>query len=103
MSSLENKIKFVQELSKTISTFQPNIESIEYVVFKHSVRTWTQEYLVINYNGGSKTVRNCNGNSISAILKELVNYLDSGYYEEVEYLTDYENSPNWIKIDLDII
>ena len=101
--NVENKVRFVRGLSNSICPFKTNVESIEYVVFEHSEKGWTQEYLVVNYDGGAKTVRNCNGNSFSAIFEELSRFLDSGYYDEVEDIKYYENSPNWKRIDLEII
>ena len=100
--NVENKIRFIKSLSPVITTFKTGIKSIEYVVFKHSEKGWTQEYLVVNYDGGAKTVRNCNGDSFSAVFEELSRFLDSGYYDEVEDIKHYENSPNWKRIDLEI-
>ena len=97
--NLNNKVKFVNELNNVIPKYKTNVEFIEYRVYEHTEKGWTQEYLVINYNGGSKTVRNCNGNSFSSILQEVSRYLDSGYYDEVDDLKYYENSPNWIELN----
>lgn len=97
--NIENKIKFVKSLSESIVPFKSGVVSIDYRVFEYPEKGWTQEYLVINYDGGSKTVRNCNGNSFSSILQEVSRYLDSGYYDEVDDLKYYENSPNWIELN----
>ena len=100
---IPNKVKFVNELSKVIPKYKTGIKSIQYRVFK-----WDEpdshyyiEFLVVNYDGGAKTVRNCNGNSFSAIFEELARFLDSGYYEEVNTLSQYENDPKWTEVTLD--
>jgi len=91
---LINKVKFVKELNEAVSKNQANVESIEYRVYTH-VNGCIQEYLVINYKGGARTVRNCNGNSTSAIFGEIARYLDSGYYNEVGNLEKLEANPDW--------
>jgi hypothetical protein len=101
--NIENKVKFVKGLSDSITPFKTGIKSVEYHVFEHVDNGWKQEYLVINYDGGARTVRNCNGNSFSAIFEELAQYLDSGYYVEVGHIEDYEKDPKWKRIDLDYI
>ena len=101
--SIENKIKFVRGLSKPIATFKTNVSSVEYHVFEHKEGGWKQEFLVVNYDGGARTVRNCNGNSFSAIFEELARFLDSGYYNEERNYLEYERGPNWKRLDLDII
>lgn len=98
---IPNKVKFVNDLNKVIPKYKTGVKSIEYKVFKHKENSWYQEYLVINYDGGARSVRSCNGNSFSAIFEELAQYLDSGYYLEVEHLKTYENDPNWIEANLE--
>ncbi len=100
--TVENKISFVRSLSKPLSTHQENINNIEYHVFEHIDHKWKQEYLVINYVGGARTVRNCNGNSFSAVFEELAKYLDSGYYTEEQNYLHYENDPKWKRFDLEV-
>jgi hypothetical protein len=97
---IPNKIKFVEKLNTTLKPFISNIISIKYKVFKHK-DGYYQEYLVINYVGGGKTVRNCNGNGFSSIFEEVSKYLDSGYYLEVQDLEDLENNPNWVEMTLE--
>lgn len=55
--NVENKIKFVKGLSESIVPFKSGVVSIDYRVFEYPEKGWTQEYLVINYDGGSKTQR----------------------------------------------
>jgi len=86
------KINFVKELSDTIVKVQHNIISIHYDVFVNEDDRAEEEYLIIEYNGGAKTARNCFGNSCSAIFVEISKYLNSGYYSEVDhYNTLLEN------------
>lgn len=85
--NLKRKMDFVKDINNVITKVQKNIESIEYKVFEHTERSWIIEYLVINYTGGAKTVRECTGNSFSAIFSEISKYLEHAYYSEE---TDYE-------------
>ena len=93
---LLKKVNFIKELNAVITKYKSSIESIEYRVYE-TEDGYTQEYLVITYDGGAMTVRNCNGNSISAIVEELAKYLDSGYYDEVRDLKEFENDPIWFR------
>lgn len=68
---LENKIKFVADLSKAVGGKVSGIESLDYVVAKHKTQGWTNEYLVVKYRGGAIQARNCNWNSLAAIVEEL--------------------------------
>ena len=96
---IPNKIKFVEELNTLIPRYIDNVESVEYVVFRREhVSRFSQEYLVIHYIGGGKTVCSCNGNSFSAILEELAKYLDHGYYGELENYSYYEACADWKKM-----
>lgn len=101
--NIENKIKYIQGLNQVIPTFHSNIKSVEYHVFKHSDHDWIQEYLVVCYEGGAKSYRNCNGNSFSAIFDELAAILDSGYYAEESRYNEFVRDFVWKRIDLDFI
>ena len=97
---VEKKVEFIKELNKTIPTYIPNIEQVEYVVFENKYNSmWEREFLVITYKGGAETVRNCTGNSCGAIFEELSKYIFSGYYDE---LIDFQNmmadTENWTMI-----
>lgn len=96
--SLLNKVNFIKDLSKVITTYKSGIEKLEYQVFKHK-NGYHQEYLVVTYDGGAIGVRNCNGNSITAIFEEVSKLLDGGYYSEVRDLREFENDPTWIKLN----
>lgn len=93
---MEKKVNFVKELSEAIVKVQENITGIEYRIYqntKHEHEDWTEEYLVINYTGGARTVRNCNWNSCSAVLREIAKYLEHGYYSEESDLKNIESDP----------
>ena len=98
---IPNKIRFVNELNNIIPKYKRGIASIQYRVFKSLEYSYYQEFLVVNYDGGARTVRNCNGNSFSAIFEELSRFLDSGYYDEESSLVQFEIDPNWIEMTLE--
>lgn len=79
----KEKIKFVEELNNTLTKYIHNVESIKYEFYNNGNGYY--EYLVINYKGGAKAVRNCTGNSLSSILNEIVRLIDGGYYDELDY------------------
>lgn len=92
--SLQKKVQFVKEISRSVAKVQKNIKNIEYRIYQNKeYEDWQHEYLVVNYTGGARTVRNCNGNSCSAILEEIARYLRSGYYDEVKDLVNLERDP----------
>lgn len=93
---VENKISLIAELNQVLPKYIDNVESVEYSVFRHKVYKGIQEYLIINYVGGGRTVRNCNGNSFSAILQEVAKYLDSGNYAEEQNLLAIERDLDWV-------
>jgi hypothetical protein len=97
--SLLNKVNFIKDLSKVITTYKSGIEKLEYQVFYQPNYEYYQEYLVVTYDGGAISVRNCNGNSITAIFEEVSKLLDGGYYTEVRDLREIENDPTWIKLN----
>ena len=81
---LTRKVKSVRELGDVISKYQPNVDSLDYEVYYDDATMYYDEFLIINYKGGAKTIKDCTGNSFSAILSEVANYMETGYYEEKE-------------------
>lgn len=79
---LDEKRQAIEKTGLIIASYQPNVDSVHYEVFD-TTDGYRCEYLIINYDGGAKTVRNCRGNSYSAILEELTRYLEHGYYGEI--------------------
>lgn len=93
---MEKKVNFVKELSEAIIKVQENVTGIEYRIYQNiepGHEDWAEEYLIINYRGGARTVRNCYGNSCYAILEEISKYLEHGYYNEEKDLTNIERDP----------
>ena len=43
---------------------------------------YTEEYLIVHYDGGAWAARRANCNSNSANFKEIANLIDGGYYQE---------------------
>ena len=95
---LEEKIEFVKELDKVLPKYIENIEHLTYDVFENAEKGWYAEYVVIWYVGGSRTVRNCEGDSCAAIYEEISKYLYKGYYDELEDYHYYETNPSWEKV-----
>ena len=105
---IPNKVKFVNDLNKVIPTYKTGIKKIEYRVFRCDFckdefggQVYHQEYLVVTYDGGALGVRSCNGDSFTAIFEELAKMLDSGCYDEVQDLHDYENDEMWKEASLE--
>lgn len=93
---MKKKVNFVQELNAAIVKVQENVTGIEYRIYQNTERdheNWIEEFLVINYKGGARTVRTCNGNSCSAVLEEIAKYLEHGYYSEESDLKNLERDP----------
>ena len=96
--SIESKINFVKQIEAALLPVQHNLESISYDVFCNTEHNHCKEYLVITYRGGARTVRNCTGNSYSAIFTEISRYLDDSYYKEVEFYDALTPENGWHKI-----
>lgn len=72
------KKTLVKEVSKVICSYIPTIKELDYVIFEGDY-----EYLTITYKGNGFACRNCTGNSLNGILKEITQLTYGGYYEEV--------------------
>ena len=79
------KVRFVERLSQGIQGGISNVDSITYEVYGYF------EFVRVNYVGGGYTVRNCSGNSHSAIFREVGRLLDGGYYDEIEFYEEIKN------------
>lgn len=85
LKELRDKVDFVDGLSAVIAKYCGNVNSITYEVYEDvSNPEWLTEVLVYHFVGGAILVRDCSGNSQSAILEEVANYVNGGYYAEVE-------------------
>jgi len=98
MTDIRRKILFVTELSDAITKVQPNVIDVNYQVYKNSTNRNTIEVLVVNYAGGARSIRNCTGNSCSAVLMELSRLLDYGYYDEERWFRLIETDPNYLRV-----
>ena len=85
LNELRDKVDFVEDLSAVIAKHFGNVEFLTYEVYeKISNPEYLTEVLVYHFTGGAILVRDCSGNSNSAILEEVANYIYGGYYDEVE-------------------
>ena len=81
---LRNKVDFVADIMPVIAEHFPHIEDLTYEVYQNvKNEEWITEVLVYHFAGGAILVRDCSGNSKLAILEELTNYINGGYYDEV--------------------
>ncbi len=96
---LQGKINFVKDLSDAITNNLKSIKNISYEVFKNQKYNYHQEYLKIDYDGGAFAIRNCNGNSKTAIFEEINKLLNGGYYDEVSDYNRLLNNSDFIKLN----
>lgn len=85
---LQNKVLFVEKLSEIITANIPGISRVEYAVFEYKYPdrpNCVEEFAVVTFVGGAKSVRCCTGNSNLANFEEISKLLDGGYYEEVDW------------------
>ena len=115
MMTKEDKIKMFQEKKAFIdglnAAFQVkprkhSVDSVEYELYSKVINNeyvtdhiHYQEYLVVTFDGGAKSVRNINGNSNTANFRELGKLIDGGYYEEVEAYMSMEEH-GFTKVEL---
>ena len=88
----KRKKTFVDNVSKAFETCTvgTGVVSVDYEVYKKEISddiTYFVEYIVVNFTGGGKSVRNVNGNSHNANFREIGKLIDGGYYDEIK---DYE-------------
>lgn len=74
-----------------------SVRKVEYEVYSKQINnehvtdyTYYQEYLVVTFDGGGKSVRSANGNSCTANFRELGKLIDGGYYDEMELYNTLE-------------
>ena len=83
LDELSSKKTFVLAISEAIHRHYKPIDSIDYDVFFDKDGN-LNEFLVMTYRGGAIAVRNCYGNSKSAIFDEIAKLFNGGYYDEVK-------------------
>ena len=83
---LKEKIKFVREVGEAYCKRNDDVVKIDYEVFANKKYEGDiREYLRVDFSSGDYSIRNCNGNSLSAILYEISKLVEGGYYDENEY------------------
>ena len=100
----KRKKAFIDDVSRAFEACSvgTGVVSVDYEVYKKEISndiTYFLEYVVINFKGGGKSVRNINGNSHNANFREIGKLLDGGYYDEVR---DYESmlERDFIKVEV---
>lgn len=85
----KSKESFIAYIDRAFKAHPENssIAKVEYEVFEKELNDdkYFQEFIVVTFNGGARSVRNANCNSNMANLVELGKLVKGGYYDEVEY------------------
>lgn len=112
MMTIEEKIEmykgkkaFIDNISRAFEA-RPSgstVDSVEYEVYRKDMeddRAFFEEFLIVNFFGGSKSVRVANGNSNTANFRALGTLIDGGYYDEI---CNYESLADrgFTKVNLD--
>ncbi len=91
----KGKEDFITYINKAFQR-QPagsSVDRVEYEVYEKEISpgtTYFQEFIVVTFNGGAKSVRNVNGNSNMTNLVELGKLVNGGYYDEVSFYEGLE-------------
>ena len=96
---MENKKGFVEAISQALVGHVPSIAKVEYEKYYRMDKGWTQEYVVVYYDGGAIGVRTVNATSCSAIFQEIGKLLCGGYYEELQDRQHYIDNPDWTRVE----
>lgn len=77
----------IKDFGEAIAKHQSNVDSIEYQLWAKQFETGIgkEEFIIINYRGGARSVLNTSGNSFSANCRAICEYLDHGYYNTSRY------------------
>lgn len=97
------KENFVNRLSYAVSGRGniSNIANIRYEVYQSKKNPeWYQEYVVVTFDSGAISPRTVNGDSHSAIYREIGKLVDGGYYDEVKDYNELRTSGDWILMNL---
>lgn len=96
MMTIEERIKmykskklFIDNISRALEVSNTNVMRVDYEVltkfndvFKIDVYN---EFIIVTFVGGAKSVKSTSGNSDSANFREIGKLIDGGYYDEVRY------------------
>lgn len=105
MEMYRNKKAFINDISKAFENkpSKTSVTSVEYEVYRKDItedRIYFAEYIIVNFFGGGKCVRNVNGNSNSANFRAVGELIDGGYYDEVrDYETIVDNGFALVKLE----
>lgn len=92
---IAKKIEFVKALNDVYVKYQGNIDKIEYRVFKNKKFNYMNEWLVVEYRGGSFSAICCSGNSYAAIAAEITKCLYDGVYDQNDYFETLVTGEDW--------
>ena len=96
-----DKYKFVHELGKVLTCMpRQGIVDVRYEYWINRNSPWHQETVIVEFRNGVFEVRNVNGDSLSAIFREIGTLLNGGHYDEVELYNDMIATGDWEKLDL---
>lgn len=100
MNELKLKKEFVDALNVAFQV-RPrthSVEKVELEIYSKQItneyvidHTYYQEFLVVTFVGGAKSVRNANANSNTANFREIGKLIDGGYYAEVDFYNAMES------------
>ncbi len=90
MKETQMKFNYVRDLANVISHYQKNVVDINYELYLDE-QDRQQEYIVVEYKGGAKSVLNVNANSFSANLRTIAKVLDGGDYCLIQDYRDWQS------------
>lgn len=89
----------VDELSSVYSNIKySDIDYIELKKYKHKVKGYEEEFIVLHWVNGEISTANNNANSLSATARNVARMLDGGIYENYDYYTEIMESDEWEEI-----
>lgn len=98
LDRMQKKVNCVKELSAIIPKYVSNVLGMTYEVYEYEDQRSQREFVIINYVGGGYSVRDCTGNSCSAIVEEIATKLNSGYYEDIQWYEGVKNNKKYTRI-----
>lgn len=89
----KHKKLFIDGISKVFENkaLNSNVASIGYSVLTKVIDESTTDYnefVIVTFTSGARSIRNITGNSNSANFREIGTLIEGGYYEEVKYYKD---------------
>lgn len=96
---LARKKLFVDGLSKALAYDCGQVIDLRYEAYEKEDETEPLEFVIVTFRGGAISVRNVHMNSHSAILRDVGQLVDGGYYAEVEYYEKLQSDKEWSLID----